>query len=54
MRDADKIEIVVFDVYNELVRARAKHPKPMHSHHEAFSVILEEFEEYKAEVRRWI
>lgn len=38
-------------VYAEASRAADKHP-PMHSHHEAYAVILEEFEEYWAEVQK--
>lgn len=38
------------DVQNELTRARSKHPKPIHSAHEGFAVLLEEVEEVKAEV----
>ena len=36
-------------VWMEISRATAKHA-PMNSHHEAYSVIKEEFEEYWAEV----
>lgn len=35
----------------EAERASAKHP-PMHSHHEAYAVIREEFEEYWQEVQK--
>jgi hypothetical protein len=43
---------VVFGaVFNEFARASAKHP-PMHSHHEAYAVIAEEFEEYWREVQK--
>ncbi len=38
-------------VKKEFHRASAKHP-PMHSHHEAYAVILEELEEYWAEVMK--
>jgi hypothetical protein len=34
----------------ELARARRKHVEPMHSAHEAHSVIEEEYEEFKQEV----
>ncbi len=36
-------------VDHEASRATAKHP-PLNSHHEAYAVILEELDEYKAEV----
>ena len=36
----------------ELDRARKKFPKPLNSHHEARSIILEEFEEYWDEVKK--
>jgi len=36
----------------ELVRARRKFPRPHNSRHEALGVLLEEFEEFKAEVMR--
>lgn len=35
----------------EVLRARNKH-EPMHSHHEAYAVILEELEEYWIEVMK--
>lgn len=35
----------------ELARARAKH-NPMHSHHEAYAVLLEELDEVWDEVKR--
>lgn len=38
-------------VLNEAMRAGSKHP-PMHSHHEAYAVIKEEFDEYWAEVQK--
>jgi hypothetical protein len=38
-------------VMDEVRRASAKHP-PMHSHHEAYAVIKEEFEEYWREVQK--
>jgi hypothetical protein len=34
----------------ELMRAIDKHTQPFHSHHEAYAVVLEELDEYKAEV----
>jgi hypothetical protein len=36
-------------VEQELSRARRKHP-PLHSLHEAYAVLLEELEEFKAQV----
>lgn len=45
MIEGQAIELVL----KELQRARAKHA-PMHSHHEAFAVIYEEFIEYRIEV----
>jgi hypothetical protein len=42
---------VITVVVAEFDRASAKHP-PMHSHHEAYSVIKEEFEEYWTEVKK--
>ena len=38
-------------VSDEAERASQKHP-PMHSHHEAYAVILEEVEEYWREVQK--
>lgn len=38
-------------VSHEVERAVAKHP-PMNSHHEAYGVIAEEFEEYWREVQK--
>lgn len=40
------------EVGNHLRNAQAKHA-PMHSHHEAYAVILEELDEYWEEVRKW-
>ena len=40
-----QIKSTLNEVFNECIRARAKHP-PFHSTHEAHSVILEEFEEW--------
>jgi len=37
-------------VERELASARSLHPKPIASLHEGFAVMLEEFEEFKAEV----
>lgn len=39
------------DVAFELQQARQKHA-PIHSHHEAYGVIKEEFDEYWEEVKR--
>ncbi len=39
------------DVKAEAIRAQQKH-KPMNSHHEAYAVIKEEFDEYWAEVMK--
>ncbi len=47
MLEKDTVEAVL----NEFRRATAKHP-PMHSHHEAYAVIKEEFEEYWTEVMK--
>jgi hypothetical protein len=38
-------------VWREAERASKKHP-PMHSHHEAYAVIKEEFDEYWQEVQK--
>ena len=38
-------------VNHEAAQAAAKHA-PMHSHHEAYAVIKEEFDEYWEEVRK--
>ena len=38
-------------IKKEASRATDKHP-PMHSHHEAYSVILEELDEYWLEVKK--
>lgn len=38
------------DVVAELARARRKHPEPINSTHEGFAVLMEEFEEVKADV----
>lgn len=37
-------------VEQEVRRARAKHTISFHSHHKAYSIVLEELDEYKAEV----
>ena len=37
---------------DELVRAKSMHERPFSSHHEAYGVILEEVEEYWAEVKQ--
>lgn len=42
-----RAEKFLFDVGQELQRARDAHP-PMHSLHEAYAVILEEMDEFKA------
>ena len=47
--DVDKMRLVVSEVVDEFAKAASKHT-PMHSHHEAYAVIKEEFEEYWAEV----
>jgi hypothetical protein len=47
----ERHELVIGDVYHEWQKAAAKNP-PMHSHHEAYAVILEELEEYWAEVMK--
>jgi hypothetical protein len=47
----DKQEAIFGAVFNEFARANAKHP-PMHSHHEAYAVLLEEVEEYWREVQK--
>lgn len=39
-------------VEHELKRARTKHTKPLHSHHEAYAVVLEELAEVWDEVRQ--
>lgn len=39
-------------VIDELARARGKHPRPCHSRHEGFAVLLEEVEEVKEAVFR--
>ena len=46
MANMDKLSIVANEVYSEAKRAAELH-KPMHSHHEAKSVIEEEFDEYR-------
>ena len=46
-----ELDYVVAVVRDEAERAARKH-KPMNSHHEAYAVILEEFEEYWAEVQK--
>lgn len=38
------------DVAKELERARWKHPHKFHSLHEAYAILLEEVDEFKAEV----
>lgn len=42
---------VLSSVKEEFIRASSKHA-PMHSHHEAYAVIREEFEEYWREVQK--
>ena len=44
-----KVDVFLGAVAAEATRATTKHP-PLHSHHEAYAVILEELDEYKAEV----
>lgn len=51
MLDNIKAEQVADDVYQEFARATRKHT-PMHSHHEAYAVIKEEFDEYWQEVQK--
>ena len=48
---AKSIAEVLDDVWHEVERAEAKH-KPMNSAHEGYSVILEEFDELWAEVKK--
>ena len=43
------LEYFLSDVASEVARAEAQH-KPLNSAHEAYAVILEELEEFKAEV----
>jgi hypothetical protein len=45
----ERIESFLIDVSIEVKRAMSKHA-PMHSLHEAYAVILEEVDEFKAEV----
>lgn len=44
-----KADAFLVAVAAEATRATTKHP-PLNSHHEAYAVILEELDEYKAEV----
>ena len=38
---------VIFEkIVEEIYRARKKHPQNFHSHHEAYAIIKEEFEEW--------
>jgi predicted RNase H-like HicB family nuclease len=38
---------VIFEkIVEEIYHARKKHPKNFHSHHEAYAIIKEEFEEW--------
>lgn len=46
---AETLVPIFDDIRTEVLRAAAKH-RPMSSHHEAYSVIKEEFDEYWAEV----
>lgn len=46
-----KEEAIFGQVYQEFAKAAKKHA-PMHSHHEAYAVIREEFEEYWREVQK--
>jgi hypothetical protein len=45
----DEYKKALSDVYDELERARAMH-SPMHSAHEGFAVLEEEFDELKKHV----
>lgn len=45
----NRSQVFLEAVDHEAIRATQKHP-PMNSHHEAYAVILEELDEYKAEV----
>ncbi len=43
------IVLMLEQIASEVLRAQAKH-KPLNSAHEAYAVILEELDEFKAEV----
>jgi hypothetical protein len=51
LKMTDREEAVVGAIYEEFARASKKHA-PMHSHHEAYGVSAEEFEEYWREVQK--
>ena len=47
------MKLVIFtDLYDEIKSARAKHPKPFGSPHEAYGILAEEVAEFFDEVRR--
>jgi hypothetical protein len=48
----DKFAALLHELDNEVNAAVAKHA-PMHSHHEAYAVILEELDEYWDQVKLW-
>lgn len=44
--------VIAFETVTELSSARAKHPKPMNSAHEAYAVIQEELDEAWDEIKK--
>ena len=51
MAQIARLEVILSQVGDEVATASAKH-RPMNSHHEAYAVILEELDEYWAEVSK--
>jgi hypothetical protein len=49
--DLQRLDAILAAVRHEVIRAACLHG-PMHTHHEAYAVILEEFQEYWEDVRR--
>ena len=52
MNDVNRVDNVLIEIVLAYSKARQKHA-PMHSPHEGYAIIKEEFDELWQEVRKW-
>lgn len=50
--EKQKVDKALEEVYNEIARAKAKHPGDMHNFHEGYAILLEEVDELWDEVKK--